>query len=179
MTNPTVEHSADGTLVRGTVRGAREVITALKSNGFRWSRNLEAWYLPRTWTEQTRWDRVDRLRDQLGERISVERSDATRRPAAEREAEQRERAEARSVRLDERAERAEERSAAAAAKADQIGEGIPLGQPVLVGHHSQRRHEHDLERIRNATETSITEDRNARDLRAGAERARAVATGNE
>lgn len=41
MTIPTVEHSADGTLVHDTVRGDREVNAALKVNGFRWSRNPE------------------------------------------------------------------------------------------------------------------------------------------
>jgi DNA repair exonuclease SbcCD ATPase subunit len=33
-----------------------------------------------------------------------------------------------------------------------VGEGIPLGQPILVGHHSQRRAERDSERIQRAYE---------------------------
>lgn len=179
MAHPTVEHSPDGTLVHDTVRGDREVNTALKANGFRWSRNLEAWYLPRTWKEQTRWARVERLREQLGDRIHVQRTDTPRRSAADRELEKRERAEMRSVRLDERADRAEDRAGSAAERADQISDGIPLGQPVLVGHHSQRRHERDLERIQRSTATAAAESRYARDLRARAEGARGVASGDE
>jgi len=32
-------------------------------------------------------------------------------------------------------------------QAHQVGAMIPLGQPILVGHHSERRHRRDLERI--------------------------------
>jgi len=32
-------------------------------------------------------------------------------------------------------------------RARRIADGIPLGQPILVGHHSERRHRRDLERI--------------------------------
>jgi len=38
----TVEHSAEGTLVHGTSRGDQDAAQALKANGFRWSRNLDA-----------------------------------------------------------------------------------------------------------------------------------------
>lgn len=56
---------------------------------------------------------------------------------------------------DERRERAEARAERAQAKAEAAGTAfdtdpahhIPLGQPILVGHHSQRRHERDLERM--------------------------------
>ena len=57
-------------------------------------------------------------------------------------------------RLERRAERrrewADSRSASSAAaleRAHGIADGIPLGQPVLVGHHSERGHRRDLERI--------------------------------
>ena len=36
---------------------------------------------------------------------------------------------------------------AAHSKAKAIGDMIPMGQPILVGHHSQRRHERDLGKI--------------------------------
>jgi hypothetical protein len=53
-----VEHTGDGTLVHGTERGDTETNDALKAQGFKWSRNLNAWYLPRTWNESTRDTRV-------------------------------------------------------------------------------------------------------------------------
>jgi hypothetical protein len=38
--------------------------------------------------------------------------------------------------------------------ADAIAQHIPLGQPILVGHHSERRHRRDLDRIHNRFEKS-------------------------
>lgn len=43
----------------------------------------------------------------------------------------------------------------AQARARAIGAAIPPGQPVLVGHHSQRRHERDLARMDRAMRKSI------------------------
>ncbi len=64
-------------------------------------------------------------------------------------------------RMEARAERRREWAASRAAKADAAHEGarqimdmIPSGQPVLVGHHSERRHRRDLDRFaRNMTES--------------------------
>jgi hypothetical protein len=58
----TVEHSGDGTTVHGTTRADTEQQAALKAQGFRWSRNLGAWYLPRTQRESTREGRCARSR---------------------------------------------------------------------------------------------------------------------
>lgn len=45
------------------------------------------------------------------------------------------------------AAKADARSDARLAAADRIASVIPLGQPILVGHHSERHHRRDLERI--------------------------------
>ena len=45
------------------------------------------------------------------------------------------------------AERAREEAARYRGMADKISGLIPLGQPILVGHHSERRHRRDLDRI--------------------------------
>lgn len=174
-----VEHSADGTTVSGTERGDREAIEALKACGFRWSRNLGAWFLPRTWGESTRLGRVRRLQAQLGDRVEVEASEAPRRSAAEREAEKRERAAARAERLEARAAKAAEAAEEEAARSRAIADHIPLGQPVLVGHHSQRRHERDLERIDRHMSRSVAEHERAEEVAAAAERARRTAAGAE
>jgi hypothetical protein len=52
---------------------------------------------------------------------------------------------------------------------------IPFGQPILVGHHSQRRHEKALERARNAADASLELSRKAARQAGAAEEIRAQA----
>lgn len=73
----------------------------------------------------------------------------------------RERLERRAERREEWAESRERRAAQDRAASSQAVAGIPLGQPVLVGHHSQRRHERALERSRNAMDRAAESDRMA------------------
>lgn len=174
-----VEHSSDGTTVHDTSRGDREAIAALKTCGFRWSRNLSAWFLPRSWREATRRGRVRDLQARLGERVTVEVSQEPGRSAAEREAEQRRWAQARAERLEARAERASRAAEAAEGSARQVLDRIPLGQPVLVGHHSQRRHERDLARVDRQMRRSLEQSQRAEAAAAGAQRARRAASGQE
>jgi len=47
------------------------------------------------------------------------------------------------------AQKAETESEAARRESDRISSFIPLGQPILIGHHSEKRHRRDLETIRN------------------------------
>lgn len=58
-----------------------------------------------------------------------------------------ERQEARKRRLLERAAKARAEATQAQEAADRIASFIPPGQPILVGHHSEKRHRRDLERI--------------------------------
>lgn len=58
-----------------------------------------------------------------------------------------ERKEARIDRMEERAARAQAESAAASHAASEIMRLIPPGQPILVGHHSERHHRRDLDKI--------------------------------
>ncbi len=58
-----------------------------------------------------------------------------------------ERKEARIDRMEERAARAQAESDAAYHAAHEIMRLIPPGQPILVGHHSERRHRRDLDKI--------------------------------
>ena len=82
--------------------------------------------------------------------------------------------ELRRARLLKRAELAEKAANAAAATARGIAGHIPFGQPILVGHHSERRHRRDLERIENGHRRSFEKREEAEDLR---RRANAVGTG--
>jgi len=54
---------------------------------------------------------------------------------------------ARVARLEERADNKERKGRALLGQAKHIQSFIPLGQPILVGHHSERRHRRDLDRI--------------------------------
>ncbi|MGH3266617.1 MAG: DUF3560 domain-containing protein, partial [Trebonia sp.] len=72
--------------------------------------------------------------------------DTSRRATAEVEADRAERAELRAERQEDLAQRAQERSSAAAVASHRIVNQIPFGQPILVGHHSERRHRRDLAR---------------------------------
>jgi hypothetical protein len=70
-----------------------------------------------------------------------------------------------------RADRAANRASAAHGRADRIADVIPFGQPILVGHHSERRHRRDLERIDRSMRTTIEESDKAERLRDRAEAA--------
>lgn len=59
----------------------------------------------------------------------------------------RERREARAARREQWAESREAKAASSFAKAAAIADNIPFGQPILVGHHSERGHRRDQQRI--------------------------------
>jgi hypothetical protein len=84
--------------------------------------------------------------------------------------------EAKRERLLNAAERAQQQAQAAYKRADLREEvsGIPFGQPILVGHHSEGRHRAAIKRADNAMRASIDLDKKAGELAA---RAAAVGTG--
>ena len=77
----------------------------------------------------------------------------------------RERLEAKIDKRAEWADKARARSAATYTASRTIADGIPLGQPILVGHHSEGRHRRDIARIdnnmRKACEASDLADHHA------------------
>jgi hypothetical protein len=79
--------------------------------------------------------------------------------------------EAKRDRLEAAADRAEARSDAAYGRSDmsEKASGIPFGQPILVGHHSEGRHRAAIKRADNAMRKSVEEDKNAKRLRAKAD----------
>ncbi|MGH1416338.1 MAG: DUF3560 domain-containing protein [Pelagimonas sp.] len=82
----------------------------------------------------------------------------------------------RRARLEAAADRADERSNAAYKRADMSEDatGIPFGQPILRGHHSEGRHRAAIKRADNAMRKSVEEDKRAKELRA---KAASVGTG--
>lgn len=144
-----VSHAhAEGTLVRGTSRGDGTA-ELLRSHGLRWSRTLGAWYVPRSRDTLARPAVLEAIQAGLAAAgfDVVVTVDNARRPTAEVRQDWAERSSLRAEVLAERSERLAVQSDAAEAAARAISARIPLGQPVLVGHHSQRRHERDLDCI--------------------------------
>lgn len=76
--------------------------------------------------------------------------------------------EARIERLNDRAEKKAAASDAAYKAGKQIADMIPFGQPILVGHHSEKRARRDVDRIRNYATKSVELDREAKSLAARA-----------
>jgi len=72
--------------------------------------------------------------------------------------------EAKRDRLKDRAEQARATAAGAQRRYDTIASVIPLGQPILVGHHSERRHRKDLVRMDSAIRTTIEASKQAQAL---------------
>lgn len=69
---------------------------------------------------------------------------------------------AKAERYRELAEKARSKSSQAFSEAQKIGSFIPMGQPILVGHHSEGRHRRDLARIDNNMRKSIELDEKAK-----------------
>lgn len=65
------------------------------------------------------------------------------------------RAEARAERFEQYSEHREQDAQAAQAGVDAIAQYIPPGQPILVGHHSEKHHRRDLERMDNGMRRSV------------------------
>jgi len=68
-----------------------------------------------------------------------------------------ERADARSERYATYSENAAQRAGQARDRLDAITENIPLGQPILVGHHSERRARKDAEKVHAAAQAQVDE----------------------
>jgi len=72
-----------------------------------------------------------------------------------------ERQQARADRYRELAQKAREQSHAAYERSNSLADAIPFGQPILVGHHSERGHRRHIEKIHNAMRQSVDLDEKA------------------
>lgn len=160
----TITHAhADGTLIDGTARGDGTA-EVLKANGWRWSRNLGAWYLPNSRDRLPTMWKIDRTATALrnaGHTVELA-IDTTSRPTAEVEAEKAARAQERAEALAAKAERRDGQAAAAQARSDRADASLPWGgEPIKVGHHSEHRHRRALEKAHQAMSASVEADREA------------------
>ncbi|UPT43185.1 MULTISPECIES: DUF3560 domain-containing protein [Streptomyces] len=156
-----------GTLIEGTSRGDGSAeILRLREYGrtqrqpFRWSRNLDCWYLPHSRDHATYTPSLEllaqRLRD-AGFEVTLTIDNADRRSFSEAEKEREEKAEGRAERFGGYADTAARTSEAAWKSSHEISERFAFGQPILVGHHSEGRARRDHARMDNAMRKSISE----------------------
>lgn len=80
---------------------------------------------------------------------------------AEREEARRQRREAKADRIEGWAESRQRKADEREAKARQTADMIPMGQPIMVGHHSEGRHRRDIERMQDNTRAAIEHGRKA------------------
>lgn len=138
MTYSATYDPADNKLrLRASARLDAETYARVKAAGFIWAPRQELFVAP-TWTPA----REDLLLELAGDIGDEDTSLA-------------ERAEARADRFDVYADHRERDAASAESAAAAIADGIPLGQPILIGHHSQRRAERDAEKIQSATRRAV------------------------
>lgn len=153
-----IQHSpAEGTLVHGTSRGDG-TNTILKAAGFRWFRTLGVWGIAGSRDRQPNRYKINRAAEQLraaGHEVTVDIDDS-HRDVSEVEADRAQRQENRTDALLAKADR---KAGAAAAAWDAEHRAVqtlpPMGEPIKVGHHSERRHRKAIERAHNATRKAI------------------------
>lgn len=149
----TISHTyAEGTLLDGTTRGDMPTIKpVLRTHGWRWGRSISCWYQQASRDKLAPQSRIEAtaaaLRD-LGYDVEVT-VDNTPRDMTEAEVDRSERMDNRADALAVKARRKNAESDAYLGRAHQLADSIPLGQPILVGHHSEKRARRDLERIHN------------------------------
>ncbi|WP_432003658.1 DUF6197 family protein [Streptomyces sioyaensis] len=156
---------ADGTILRGSVKGdgVWDILKDLQC-GWSWSRKVDFLFITHSRDDiADRW-KIRRTAEALraaGWSVGVTVDNHTKRPVAEREADKYERAEERTEKFDEWAANASTRAESAWKAGHRIADGIPFGQPILVGHHSERRARRDAARIDSAMRQSIDQTKRA------------------
>lgn len=154
----TITHShAEGTLIQGTARGDGTNLI-LKASGWRWGRSIGLWFLPMSRDHMAKTWLIDGTAGALREagfEVVVEIDD-TPRPTEVVEAAKIDRQEGRVEALEAKAERrGAEADAAyerAIARLKELPEG---GEPIKVGHHSERGHRRAINRADYAMGQSV------------------------
>lgn len=169
----TIEVDGESAALHGTTKGDEAQRAAIR-RPWVWSRSRNAWVLPRSLRPETRALHVRGVKAALevaGFVVEVQDS-GERLSAAERREAREERLEIRADRHEAVAVRAAgERDAALEAKRT-LMDGIPFGQPILIGHHSERRARKDAARIHTLMGKAIDADTEAADRARKAENLR-------
>ena len=140
----------DGTLVYGTSKGDGTA-EILKANRFRWFPSIKLWGVAQSRDHLAKRWQINAAAEALrkaGFTVAVEIDD-TPRDRAEVKADEAGRLDARYERLTAAAQRAGVEAESRSAAAHAISERFAFGQPILVGHHSERRARRDHEKMDN------------------------------
>lgn len=160
---------SSGTLIDGTSRGDG-TNTILKACGWRWSGRLGAWYVPRSRdcaADVTVIDGAARALRAADHQVTVTIDDEAR-PTAAVEADRVDRQIERADRLASRAATIAAAAAGADRSAHQIAGRVPLGQPVLIGHHSETGMRRHYDTVDTAQRRAVDLSRRADDAAAAA-----------
>jgi hypothetical protein len=180
----TISHThAAGTLLEGSRKGdgIYEVLRGLRDN-WRYFRSIQVLGIGQSRDRNADTYKIKRAAEALraaGHEVTTEIDETERRTFAEAEAERNERAEDRAERMAGYAANAAARSEAGFARASQIADMIPMGQPILVGHHSEGRHRRDLARIDAGMRAGVDEGKKAEHYERRAENAETYQAGRE
>ena len=123
--------------LRSLYRLDEETYKRVKAAGFIWAPKQDLFVAP-MWTPE----RADLLTELCGD-IGDEDTSLV------------DRAEERAERFEDYSDKRESDAHAARAAVDRIADGIPMGQPILVGHHSERHARRDAERIRSGMAKAV------------------------
>lgn len=159
----TITHThADGTLVSGSRKGdgVYDILRGLRDN-WRYFPSIRQIGLGHSRDKAAQTWKINRAADALraaGHEVTTEVDESQRRTFAEAEAERYERAGDRAAYHSDVAGSAAAKSAAAWQAEHGILDMIPMGQPILVGHHSERRHRRDLDRAESLRRRGMAEE---------------------
>jgi predicted RNA methylase len=138
MTTYTATYSPDDNKLRlyATSRLDKELYERVKAVGFRWAPKQDLFFT--TWNP-----RAEDLAIELAGEIEDDDKSLT------------DRAEERADRFEGYQERRADEAERARAAVSAIADNIPFGQPILIGHHSERRARKDAEKIENGMRKAV------------------------
>lgn len=170
----TIHHDYEsGTTVEGTTRNSPAHLALKAHPSWTWSRHATAWLLRSSRHRPLKpyaLDEITRVLTESG--YTVERDiDETMPSVEQQETDREDRMNDRVHRLIERAGRQKTKADATRAKADAVFDSIPMGQPMLVDHHSYKADRNRRERAWNNLGKSIEQGAHADELARRAETA--------
>ncbi|PPF32611.1 DUF3560 domain-containing protein [Pseudoclavibacter sp. AY1H1] len=160
----TITHTHEaGTTAAGTNRGDGTA-DIFKREGWRWGRSISCWYLPHSRDKVANRYRIKdaaRALEAAGRQVTLTVDD-TARPAAQVEADRAARQAHRVTGLTTRAAHLAEIEKSADARLEVAKQSVPpMGQPILVGHHSESKHRRSIDKLDKAMRQSIDAGLNA------------------
>lgn len=155
----TITHTHEaGTIIEGTAKGDGTA-AILTANRWRWGRSISAWYVPNSRDRLPQHHVITRTAAALeaaGFELETLQLDMTTRSTAEVEAAKAERQAARVDALDARAERKTSRADELWQKHERDVASLPEGgEPIKIGHHSERRHRNAIDKAHNSARRGI------------------------